>query len=798
MYLHAKQRTPRLSARRMRTALLAATIGAGLSVSPAYAQAPEAAADNAAAVPGDIIVTAQFKAERLQNAPLSISGFSGENLSARNLTNVSDLGASVPNTVITPLGAGYGSSLSAFIRGVGLNDNSLSFEPGVPIYIDDVYNGRPQAAILDLLDLETVEVYRGPQGTLFGKNAIGGAVKMVSKKPTGDGHGFLELTTGRFGRIEGRGAFDIAVVPDRLMIRAAFSAKHKQGYGKILDYTCATGETIPGGTGTATQPPIAIPSQTGIHDGRDCVVGHQGGIDDKAARIAVRFVATPDLEFNLVGDYTRQDDQGQVSKYLLLDDTNGLVALWNATVGVPVYGVPLDSRFLTTGKYTNYETFSDGLTGRNYPNDNNVTHWGIANTINWQLGDTANFKSITAYRHFRNTFGRNSDGSPLPFNRTYDDTRHSQFSQEFNLAGTVLDGKIDWATGLYYYEATDSNRGFTVLLPASIPISTDNLDILKTKDYAAFVHGIYHFTDKLSFTAGVRYTKDKKTAQINRTTFEGVTTIPGTEVKLSSERWSPKFELSYQATPDMLAYAQYSTGFRGGGFGPRPSNAFQVSSFQPEDLKSYEGGIKSQLLDRRVTLNLAGFYSTYTNQQAGFNTTDPSGAPWFRTVNTGRSRIYGFEAELQARPVQGLQISGSFGYLNYFRTDPGVSGLCQRLPDGTPCYPSNTPKFNGSFGVQYDIETANIGTFTPRADVRYQSKVFFTNLAEIGQSGYALVSARLSWASPDREWGAALFVTNLTNKYYNYGKLSLESVLGFDQANPAPPREWGLSIRRNF
>src|SRR5262245_21873908 len=178
----------------------------------------------------EITVTARFREENLQETPLAITAFSAENMEARNLTDVTMLDTFSPNTIIQPLGAGWGSTAAAFIRGVGLGDNSLSFEPGVPIYIDDVYHGRPQGAILDLLDLERVEILRGPQGTLFGKNAIGGTVRLVSRKPKGDGSGSISLALGKFNRINARGSMDVSLIEDKVFARFSFSSKKADGY----------------------------------------------------------------------------------------------------------------------------------------------------------------------------------------------------------------------------------------------------------------------------------------------------------------------------------------------------------------------------------------------------------------------------------------------------------------------------------------------------------------------------------------------------------------------------------------
>src|SRR5262245_49773438 len=237
---------------------------AALTSAEAFVAAAPAIAQQASVLE-EVVVSAQFREERLQDTPIAISAFTAENLESRGVYTVTDLDAFVPNAVIQPLGAGWGATYAAFIRGVGLGDNILSFEPGVPIYIDDVYNGRPQGAIFDLLDLERVEVLRGPQGTLFGKNALGGAVRLISKKPTGNGGGYLEASYGSYNRVNYRAGVDFTVVPDKVFARLAISGKHADGYFKLLDYVCVHGA---GSLGN-------IESSVGSTKG-DCVADHLG------------------------------------------------------------------------------------------------------------------------------------------------------------------------------------------------------------------------------------------------------------------------------------------------------------------------------------------------------------------------------------------------------------------------------------------------------------------------------------------------------------------------------------------
>jgi iron complex outermembrane receptor protein len=753
----------------------------------------------------EVVVSAQYREERLQETPLAISAFTAENLEARSLTDVTQLDAMVPNAVISPLGAGYGSTIAAFIRGIGLGDNSLSFEPGVPIYVDDVYMGRPQGTILDLLDLERVEVLRGPQGALFGKNAVGGAVRMISKKPKGDGTGYVEAGTGSFDRLDLRGSWDVSIVPDRLFARFSASSKKKDGYFDLLDYECVNGPGSLGNGGTLGLPaqgvlPIKLRGQTGPTDSRGCVVDHLGGENVQSARAAFRFLATDNLEVNLIGDYTYQNQEGPADKYTFIDGNFSTTALWNNAVGGPVFGLPYDSRFLTNDPYSGYGTFGiDPLTGRDIPNVNKVNHWGLSGTVEWKLTDTMGLKLITAYRDFTNSFGRDSDGSPLPVNPTWDTTTHSQFTEEVQLSGAAFDGKLDWTTGAFYYDAKDGNSGFVTLYPYIVQMQ-DTRDSQDTRNWAAFVHGIYHWTEKLSTTVGVRYTDDKKDVTIYRRNFDGTIPIDDATLSFGSTRTSPKVGIDYKWTDTLMTYALYSVGFRGGGFGPRPSNALQLASFEPEDLDNYEIGFKSEFFDRRMRLNGDVFYSLYTNQQIGVQDClpcTPTRVPWFRTINAGKSRIAGVELEMNAVPVERWQVEASLGYINYLLTDFESIPLRPYQANGDRYYPNRTPKWNYGLGTQYEIPLGAAGSIRPRVDWTYQSRIYFNNSAGI-QDGYGLLSARLTWESADAKWSAALFGTNLTDEEYFDGKLALQAALGREQGNIAAPRQWGLSFRRTF
>jgi iron complex outermembrane receptor protein len=805
-------------------AALACLLGLGSTSAVLAQQTAAASADQPSGGLEEIVVSAERRDEKLQTTPIAITALSGEALQERNLANVTDVGAFVPNAVIQPLGAGWGATMAAFIRGVGLGDNILSFEPGVPIYVDDVYIGRPQGAMFDLLDLERVEVLRGPQGTLFGKNAEGGTVRLISVKPQGNDTGSASFTIGNLNRIDARAMADVALIPDRVFARFSFSSKKADGYFKNLDYVCVNGR---GSLGTM------LPA---IAPGSNCVTSTQGDENVQSGRAAFRFLINDAAEFNLVGDVTRQNQEGPADKYTVIDGTNFFNAGWGpptyAPFGTPTAGpaafigkpISYDNRFLTNSFYTGYGNYgTDPISGRNVPNINNLNHYGVAGTLDWKLFGNLSLKSVTAYRNFSNQFGRDSDGSPLSENSTYDDSRHHQFTEEVTLTGSAA--RVDWTTGAFYYAANDSNRGYDVLYPC--PFNTpnafpprclheqDSYVSQTTENWAVFAHGVFHITEPLSLTGGARYTSDKKNATIWISNFDPTNlagNVIGQFVPTSATHVDYDVSVNYQWTHDLMTYVRYSTGFKGGGFSPRPADALQTVPFKPEYLRTAEIGAKSEFLDHRVRFNGDFFYSKYLDQQTFSQQLDALGNNWFREVNAGTARLWGVEGELQAEPVDMLRFDASFGYVNEVLQDNGGNVLLFTGNNcgGDTCYSPRTPKFTGAAGAQYSLPLAT-GLLTPRLDMTYQSKIYFaanngcfaagSNLGcgyTDQQGGYAVLNGRISWENANKKWNVALWGRNLANREYFSGKLSLITFFGREQGNPAPPREYGLTFERKF
>lgn len=767
----------------------------------------------------EIVVTARFREENLQDTPLAITAVSGEALEMRGLTDVTQLDDFSPNTVIAPLGAGWGSTAAAFIRGIGLGDNSLSFEPGVPIYIDDVYYGRPQGAILDLLDLERVEILRGPQGTLFGRNAIGGTIRLVSKKPRGDDGGSVEVITGTDDRLDLRGTFDTTLIEDTLFARFSASSKQRDGYFDILDYECVNGAGTLGSGGVGPTSgafagvSLALGTEIGSTDTRasDCVVDELGNDNSQSARVALSWLPSDTVEVNFNYDITHMRQKGPADNYTIMNGDFILWDIWNNVVSEPVYGAGIrwDDRFLTDSDFTGYHRYSDSLTNRRWENVNNLDHDGWSLVVEWDISDKLHLKSVTSDRQLENTYGRDSDGSPLPINHTWDTAIHEQFTQEFQLTGLSFNDRLDWATGVFMYDGYDSNANIGTLAPGPIS-SLDGFDEQDSDNWAVFAHGNFAVNDQMNITAGIRYTEDEKKATIYRYNFLAqVVTIPYTEVVVEDDQVSPKLGVDYRWTDNFMTYASWSTGFRGGGFVPRPQNAFQIQAFGTEELESFEIGMKSDLFENKMRLNLTAFVSEYTDQQAPdqrcapCDPADGGPVPWFATGNAGTSDIWGLELEIQARPTDNLKLELAAGYQKYHRhptqAQIAAGAFCERDANGDLCTAPRMPEKTLALGAEYDLPMDNGSLFTLRVDAKYQSEINFNTDPVYGfQEGYTLVSAKLVWYSPDETWQAALFGENLTDELYYHGKLSLVGNLGREQGNPARQRQWGFSVKRTF
>lgn len=403
----------------------------------------------------EVIVTAQFRSERLQDTPIAITAVNAELLAQRSQTNLVQVAAQAPNVNLNPNQGSFGPGMGASIRGIGQYDLNPALEPGVGIYIDDVYYSQITGSNFDLLDVDRVEVLRGPQGTLAGKNSIGGSVKLFSKKPDGDGGGFIEAAYGKFDRVEARGGANFAIVPDRLFMRVAGVTRDQDGYVDRVDFGCANPGNTAGPNGTN------IPSQRAA--GESCKVGEQGGKDNWGLRAALRFTPSDALDINLISDVTRDRSETPATT---------LVSITRNANNAP-FTTYTSANFIPRDRYVTYATFLDpatfsavaALSGQDpangplqNPTNIKLNSWGVSGSVDWRLSESLSVTSISAYRHYTTEFGDDQDVSPLALAQGFNDLSHRQTSQEVHLNGSAFNDLLDYTVGGFYFDQTTTYK----------------------------------------------------------------------------------------------------------------------------------------------------------------------------------------------------------------------------------------------------------------------------------------------------------------------------------------------------
>jgi iron complex outermembrane receptor protein len=760
-----------------------------------------------------IVVTAQFREQSLQDTPVAITAVNAALLEARSQTNIVDVANQAPNVRLTKGSAPYGPSLQAHIRGVGQHDFSFALEPGVGVYVDDVYYATLTGSILDLLDLDRVEILRGPQGTLAGQNSIGGAIKLFSRAPTGDGGGFVQGTFGEFNRTEVRAAADFTLVPDRLFGRISGVSAAKDGYVTRYDYAC-------------THPGTAVPS---FKTGPGCELGTEGGISYSGLRGSLRWTPGDRVEVNLIGDYT--NDNSEASPFTLLYVGNlagpgvtGANPANHSINGVPL-GAPTGSAFISYSPFGPYalDTFSDSPY-INYSTHANpapvdgtapyanspiyqVDSWGVSATADVELTDNLNLKSISAYRRYEGEWSIDEDGSPIGSTTLLNQVWHWQLTQEFRLNGTLFDDAVNYTLGAFYLDKNSWYGGRVDL--NTLQFVED--DTIPATTQALFANVDWAVTDRLSLIAGVRYSDVEKTFNYGRKGIPGniygglappaVRPLDGVAGAFSGDRWDYRAVAQYRWSDALMTYAQYSTGFKSGGVNPRPFFPNQALPHNPEELTAYEIGAKSDLLDGALRLNAAVFQNKYDDILMTVNSCPPPATPTpcAMPVNAGEADVQGFELEAFARPIDGLTIDASYSYLDFEYTSLTAAALGSgitldmRMPFA--------PESQYSIGAQYEIQLGQAGTLTPRLDYAWQDSYF---TGAINRAPYnviesrGLLNGRLTWRPENDEWAVALEVTNMADELYYTGIFDNRGSSRTIQGQPGLPQEWAITVRRNF
>ncbi len=847
---------------------------------------------------GEIIVTGTKIATDVQDVPIAITAVTSETLETRQLVSTADLGAIVPNATFRKSQGIYGPAVSVYLRGIGQTDPQFSGEPAVAYYIDDIYYPFLFGSQFDLLDLDHVEVLRGPQGTLFGRNSIAGAVNMVSKKPSlTESSGFVDVTVGAYDRRDVRAGFSVPLT-DTLAVGASFISKKRTGYQDMIDFSCQM--YLNGTPELAGSFPFQTPGTTwgGGQEPDSCVFDHLGGEDTRAVRGSLYWEPAYGFEVSLSGDYMDQNDE-ITAEYIF--DTNYAQTGGNGPAGarpnfvsafdqfsIPGTRFKWDERFETGDPYKTYDNYCDPFPagtkidgfvhdndtpgdptddvvipdntyyngsifkgGKCYGNTVPLQNRGIQGKAVIGLTDNIDFTVIGGWRAMDMEFGAASDGTPLNDSIIYHAYHESHWTGELRLTGQH--DWFDWVAGAFYYNGDAEHIG----QPQGVRAGTQRfqVDSYKPESLAGYANAIVRPIDGLSVTGGLRYSDDKKGVSFNSLTDatpagqqEFVASPASTvfDITIESQRWDWKLGVDYQLNNNVMLYASAGSGFRLPGFNARPSQAGQAGQTSGEALISYEAGFKADLFDRRLRLNAAAFLMQFTERPAGYSgqegqwlddlsglvpgsytvisggpegtsysdafTTcrpyDPvaDGAPVTNTTPdkgvgvacvarafnyaVAEGEIKGFEAEIEAEPIDGLLFNGSVGYNTYSSPDAD-----QRTA---------VPDWTASGGVQYKFLVDELGgSLTPRLDWFYNGKIYYSTnptwMESTAQQAYSTFNGRLTYHNEEHDFEVAVGATNLFNKFFYRNKIIFQGFgLPTNLGQPAPPREWYLSVKKRF
>jgi iron complex outermembrane receptor protein len=811
----------------------------------------------------EVVVTAQFREQRLQDTPIAITAVNADMLEARGQTSIEDVAAQAPNVSLRPQPQNGGSGLIAFIRGVGQTDFNFALDPGVGVYVDDVYIPTLSSSLLELIDLDRIEILRGPQGTLAGKNSIGGAIKLFGAKPKGDNTGSMRVSYGSLNELTLRGMADFGIT-DNLALRVSGMSRGRDGYVGMLDYG-------------QTHPTSNVRNNNSRGNGNSDY-GTMGGQNIVAGRAALRFTPSDRLEINLTGDYTREKSEAIPTVLIaagavcsapgctVFDPTStGVSSSPNNTatptpwlVGKDGTAVNMSCQFVPAGPYScdpasrdlkgwdprfvSYSNFMDAMASNttapykpyfSLP----ITEFrgsGFSGNLSYEINDNLQLVYIGSYRKYNSKFGQDQDATPIPVAQLDNELDHHAFTSEVRANFKSEGGFVEGTVGAFYL---DQKGTYTARVDLNYVVPTIDFlhgpDTTPSDTKAAFATATLHPTDAASLTGGLRYTKDKKDYTYFRSNPDGslpngfncfvangVFSEPNCLLaglyditgSFKGDRWDWRVVGDYRFTPEFLAYASVSTGFKGGGVNPRPFAADQRLPFNPETLTTYEVGFKSDLFDRRARVNGAVFLNKYEDITLAKIRCPESTleTPCLRPDNIGKADVKGAELEVSVFPAKGLSFDASASYLDFKYTSPAQGGFLVKIVDDpapgtvlTTAIPESgitpyTPELSYAVGGQYDHDVGN-GTVSFRLDGSYQGKVFTTaeNTSWSKIEGRFLANARLSWSHAE-DWRVALEVQNLFDKYYFQSVSDVTTSLGVVTGVPGLPRTYAVSVERRF
>ncbi|MGQ5701129.1 TonB-dependent receptor [Sandaracinobacteroides sp. A072] len=718
---------------------------------PAFAQDQTPRATTAETVTdGDIIVTARRRSESLIEVPVAVTAITGDTLEAQGAPDITALQRQTPNLTLQ-VARGSNSTLIAFIRGVGQQDPLWGFEPGVGLYIDDVYVARPQGAVLDIFDIERVEILRGPQGTLYGRNTIGGAVKYVTRRLGNELGGSVRATYGSYNQIDLVGSLNIPM-GDSFAIGGAVAWLQRDGYGQNLT------------TGAE-------------HYDKDVLAG----------RISAEFTPGDDIFVRIAADRTEDRSNPRHGSRIL------------GNLGLPDFE-PTDSVYDTRA----------GI-----GDDNKVVTQGISLTGEFGLNDVLTLKSVTAYRDGSSDTLIDFDNTPGPVLDVPAYYKDWQFTQEVQLlveaerfqgvlGAFYLDGKasgaFDTVLGLANLTTLTSGTVKTESIAVFGDFSYSLTDQLKLSAGLRWTKD-----DKRGSVYRQNFTGIRSPEFGNPDAIPGLLRSDYTN-SASFEKFTPRVAISYQPNSDLNLYASWGRGFKSGGFDMRGDAILTpttVNGYQPETIDSWELGLKGAFLDRTLFLNIAGFYSDYKDQQVTVQVPDQFGGIASFVDNAGKAVIYGLEVEMRAVPTDNLQFTAMFGYTSadYKEFLTFIQGGTVPVDVADQRVFQNTPEFVANVSATWSADLAGGRlSVTPAVALRAEQAMFEIPTPLLDQPATVLVDASVNWVSGDDRFSIGVHGRNLTDERYRVGGYNFpgalfgNSVIGYY----GPPRTVAVTAGVRF
>ena len=697
----------------------------------------------------EIIVTAQRREQTLLEVPMAISAFTGEELAFLQADNLDSLQGAVPNLNLVQ-GRGSNSSVNAFIRGVGQPDALQSFDPAVGIYLDDVYMSRIQGGLFKLYDIERIEVLRGPQGTLYGKNTPGGAIRLITRTPGDEFEAQAGLLVGNYGRIQARARLSTPVTDNFAL---GFSVLYDERDGFVTDP--ATGRE---------------------YNDEDTTVFRMKGNWEASENFSV------DFSF----DYTKED------VFLTLGRSEVLLFSVDLATGiVPRLPAP-------EGEW-NFKT-QTSMTDR--PTQE-VDHWGGNVTLNWAINADLDLKSITAYRELETASYIDIDATELELGDVFVGLDQNQFSQEFQLLGGN-GSNVNWVLGAYYLkEEVPSHQeayadDFLQYLGNTITFLRTIDDDLETTSYAVFGQVDWAFADRWSLGVGLRWTQEEKKYFRTTSTFSNILGVADPAFAFTDSDdwsdWTPTITLDYAMSDAVKLYGRVAQGFKSGGFNGRANSAADVSTFDPETVWTTEFGAKTVVADGKLRANYAVFVSKYDDFQARVSVGD--GIDFrFPVLNAAELDIKGAEVELAWLPIEPLALSAQIGYLD---SEYGAGGFTGS--DGVADEPAFSPEWTARFAATWTQNLANGSNLMFSAAANYRDAMWLSveNTAALTEDDYWLMDAMVSWGSGDGHWTISGGVKNLTDEVYRVEGQEFRSVGGIETAYYGNPRTYTVGFDYSF